>query len=434
MVRMKLRFSTYSSSIAAVAILASTAFCDLPVTPPKDVGLSSQRLEQVSTFVDSLVASGEVPGAVAIVAYKGKVVFRKVAGLAERDPKRPMSYDTIFRLASMTKPLTSTAVLMLLEEGKIALDDPVAKYIPEFGTLRVVTEQDGRPAQNEMTVRHLLTHTSGLANNSAEKVGEQYMNSEIVFGVESSPLTLDADISRLGRIPLLFEPGERFQYGLSTDVLGLVVERASGLKFDEFIENRICKPLGMNDTYFHIPKGKQHRLVAANVADDSNAEHLRELGDTERIRNRFFRIRMSPDYPTSTSNRYHSGGGGMSGTAEDYLRFCLMIRNRGQLDGLTLLQPSTVDMMTTNQIGDLNAGVVGMEFKFGFGFAILPRTEDTRDEIFWGGVWGTRFQISKGADWIAILMTQRAFDQKQVPREVEFVRLVREAIQGNEGR
>lgn len=417
---------------AAFFVPASIAFCDLPVTPPKDVGLSSQRLEQVSTFVDSLVASGEVPGAVAIVAYKGKVVLRKVAGLAERDPKRPMNYDTIFRLASMTKPLTSTAILMLFEEGKIALDDPVAKYIPEFATLKVVTEQDGRPAQNEMTVRHLLTHTSGLANNSAEKVGEKYMKSEIVFGVESSPLTLDKNIGHVAHIPLLFDPGARFHYGLSTDVLGLVVERASGLKLNEFIESRICKPLGMNDTYFHIPKDKQHRLAAANVADDPGAEHPRELGDAERIRNRFLKIRMSPDYPTSKSHRYHSGGGGMSGTAEDYLRFCLMIRNRGQLDGQTLLQPSTVNLMTTNQIGDLNAGVVGMEFKFGYGFAVLPRTEHMRGEIFWGGIWGTRFQISKEADWIAILMTQRAFDAKQVPREIEFVRLVRDAIQGDE--
>ena len=123
----------------------------------------------------------------------------------------------------------------------------------------------------------------------------------------------------------------------------------------------------------------------------------------------------------------------MSGTAEDYLRFCLMIRNRGKLNDVTLLQPSTVDMMTTNQIGDLNAGVVGTEFKFGFGFGILPRTEEVRNEIFWGGAWGTRFQISKDADWIAILMTQRAFDRKQVPREVEFVRLVRETIQGSKG-
>ncbi len=220
----------------AFVVPASIAFFDLPVTPPKDVGLSSQRLEQVSTFVDSLVASGEVPGAVAIVAYKGKVVFRKVAGLAERDPKRPMSYDTIFRLASMTKPLTSTAILMLFEEGKIALDDPVVKYIPDFAQSKVATNEGTRPARNEITIRHLLTHTSGLGYNNAEKIGELYMKTDVACGLFPSPVSLDENIKRLSGVPLLFDPGERFHYGLSTDVLGLVVERASGMKFDEFVE------------------------------------------------------------------------------------------------------------------------------------------------------------------------------------------------------
>jgi CubicO group peptidase (beta-lactamase class C family) len=345
-----------------------------------------------------------------------------------------MSYDTIFRLASMTKPLTSVAIMMLYDEGKIALDYPVSKYIPEFANPKVVTTGKPRVARREITIRHLLTHTSGLANEHAEKVGEFYAKADIQGGVCLSSVLLDENIRRLASIPLLFDPGERFHYGLSTDVLGLVVERVSGMKLDEFIEKRICKPLGMDDTFFHIPLGKQERLAAAYVADGTVDAGLRELGDSEQLRTDRRKLRVSPDYPCSASHRYLSGGAGMSSTAEDYLRFCQMILNRGRFNDVALLRPTTIDMMTTNQVGDLECGVASLKFKFGLGFAVFPRTDDMLSEINWGGFWGTVFRISKEGNWIGILMTQRAFDETSVPREGEFTRLVREAIQNREGR
>jgi CubicO group peptidase (beta-lactamase class C family) len=332
----------------------------------------------------------------------------------------------------MTKPVTSVAVMMLFEDGKLALDDPVSKYIPEFANPKVVAEKGPRPASREITIRDLLTHTSGLGYDNTEKIGGLYTKAGIESGVCRSSVSLDKNIRRLAGIPLLFDPGEQFNYGMSTDVLGLVVERASGMKLDEFIEKRICEPLGMDDTFFHVPAEKRGRLAATFVADGTDGAGLRELGDSEQIRNSIWRVRMSPDHAFAPSHRYISGGGGLSSTAEDYLRFCQMILNDGKFDGVTVLKPTTVNMMTTNQIGHLDCGQLeDAKLKFGFGFAVFPGRDGMHGEISWGGIWGTVFRISKDGDWVGILLTQRVFDETFPQREIDFVRVVREAIQGS---
>ncbi len=404
-----------------VSLLAASATAQPKPHPAEDI-------ERVSEYVQSLVDSREVAGAVAIVAHKGNVILHAAVGHAEMDPCRPMKPDTIFRIASMTKPVTSVAIMMLVEDGRVDLRDPVSKYIPAFANPTVI---GGEKAKREITIRDLLTHTSGLGYNSTESIGELYMKAGIECGVRRSSMLLEDNIERLAGIPLAFEPGERFNYGMSTDVLGLVVEKASGMKLGEFIEQRICQPLGMCDTHFRVPAAKRERLAAAFIAEAAEGKEPREIGDEEEVWN-LRKTPMSPDHAFAPDHRYLSGGGGLSSTAEDYLRFCQMILNGGRLGDVQLLKPETVQMMTSNQIGCLEcAEIGGVKFKFGFGFAVLPRTDQFLGEIGWAGIWGTLFRISLDGDWIAILMTQRIIDETFAQRTVDFTRLVRDAVQGN---
>ena len=418
-------------TLAAVCITVvqpTVATCQtLPKAKPSDLGIPDEKFKLVSDYVDNLVKRGEVPGVVAIVAYKGKVILRKAVGSAVMEPvERQMTTDTIFRMASMTKPVTSVAVMMLVEDGKLKLDDPVSKHVPEMAKLMVVTENGERPAKREPTIHDLLTHTSGLVYDNGETIGLRYTKARIESGVNQSSVLLKENIRKLGEIPILFDPGTRFHYGMSTDVLGLVVQRASEARLDKFFEQRIFKPLGMNDTFFRVPKKKQHRLAATFLG---NGNGYRQLRNSEMIRHSMFRVRMQADHATSKAHRYLSGGGGLCSTADDYLKFCQMLVSGGQLGETRLLRPSTVRQMTTNQIGDLYAGQLGNDkFRFGYGFAVFPDVNGMHSENSWGGIWGTKFRISRGDRWICILLTQRVADATAQTREIDFNRLVREAI------
>jgi CubicO group peptidase (beta-lactamase class C family) len=417
-VRLLAAFLTFHVSIAVCG--------DLPDATPEELGLSSKRVQTIADYVDSLVTTGDVPGAVAIVTYQGKVILHKASGLAERDPRNEMKLDTVFRIASMTKPITSVAVMILVDEGKVKLDDPVTKFIPSFAP-QVLAFNGPRPAREEIKIKHLLSHTSGLAYNNAPSIGELYTRENIQSGVCRSTTTLDQNIQRLARIPLLFDPGEQFNYGMSTDVLGLVVEKASGKSLGEFFDEKIFKPLGMSDTSFRVPMDKRQRLAGTFVAEDNG---LRQLGPSEQITQAVFNVVMSPDYPIAEDHRYISGGGGLCGTTMDYARFCQMILGNGSCDGVQILRPETVNLMTTNQIGSLESSVAGdLEYKFGLGFSVFPSGPVLRNEVGWGGVWGTVFRISRGGNWAAVLLTQRIFDESYIRREIEFTRTVREAIQ-----
>jgi CubicO group peptidase (beta-lactamase class C family) len=311
------------------------------------------------------VDSNRIGGAVALVMRDGKVVYQRAVGWADREAKRPMTNDAIFRIASESKPVTSVAILQLAEQGKLAIDDPVAKYIPSFAHSLVANAADtGRtlvPAQRAITIADLITHTAGISYGLEPSVAARYATKGLgpAAGAGLGWYTADKDepacatMERLGTLPLVTQPGERWVFGYNLDILGCVVERASGMALDRYIETRITAPLGMKDTHFFLPGDKRGRLVAV-YASDSMKHAVR-----------------GPDGPRGQGNyvdgprKNFAGGAGLVSTARDYARFLEMIRNGGALEGGRILSPRSIAMMTHNQIG-ARYGVPGQGFGFGF--------------------------------------------------------------------
>jgi len=393
--------------LVALLLTAPLAGQDLPTAKPEDVGVSSAKVEELSKFMQSLVDQGKIAGGVTMMARHGKVIHLKAVGMTDREEKTPMRTDAIFRIASMSKAVTSVAVMMLHDQGKLSLDDPVSKYIPEFQNPKVLVSVDPlktEPAKREITIRHLLTHTSGLGYPFSDKIGPLYFAHRILSGCCSTEETLEQVTKRLAKEPLLFHPGERWEYSMASDVLGRVVEVVSGLTLDRFIEDQICRPLGMEDTFFKVPAEKLPRLVPAYMP---LGDSIRKVLEGERFRNGLDLI--SSDYPYVESNKYLSGGGGLCSTPRDFMVFCQMLLNKGQLNGVRLLRKDTVEMMMINQIGDLPAGILAS--KFGLGFGVTPDTDGVHDHLkcsyTWGGSWVTSFPVSPRGDWIVITMAQR---------------------------
>jgi CubicO group peptidase (beta-lactamase class C family) len=406
------RSRLFPASCLLVLVLASpSAGQQLPAAKPEEVGVSSQKVEELATFMKSLVDDGKIPGGVTIMARHGKVVHLKAVGMSDKKAKSPMQTDAIFRIASMTKPITSVAIMMLYEQGKLGLDDPVAKYIPAFKNPKVLVSTNPlktEPAKGEITIRQLLTHTSGLGYTFTDKLGRIYDRHGISAGLCITPTSLDQAMDNLARMPLLFNPGERWEYGMSTDVLGRVVEVASGCPLDRFIEQEICRPLGMNDTFFQVPAQKLPRLASAYVPVETC---LRKVKAGEVLRHEVGAgiAVLSSDYSYAASNRYRSGGAGLCSTASDYLRFCQMILNGGTFGGVRLLREDTVRLMTTNQVGKSPQ-------PFGFGFGVMPDDDKLHKQLRasynWAGFWSTSFRISPRGDWIVVTMTQVAWDDQ----------------------
>jgi len=361
----------------------------LSVASPQDVGMSSEKLARVKPAVQALVDDEKMAGATVIVARKGKVVFFETFGQMDREAGKPMKQDTIFRFYSMSKPITSVAAMMLYDQGKLKLDAPVSKYIPQFKDLKVYAEGDKRADQvREMSVRDLLRHTSGLTygffGNTA--VDKMYM-AQTVYDREGA---LEDMANKLGKIPLLNQPGTKWHYSLSTDVLGYLVERISGQSLDNFFKQKIFKPLGMKDTAFHVPGRKIKRFAACYGPKANGGLNLVDAPAKSR-------------YIKKPS--LFSGGGGLVSTAKDYMRFCQMLLNKGQLDGKRLLRAETVEMMTKNQLPD----GVGRGKGEGFGLGFSVRTEDgkkPKGEYGWGGMASTHFWISPKHDLIVIALSQ----------------------------
>ena len=384
---------------------------ELPTAKPEEVGVSSEKVEELSTFMQSLVDDGKIAGGVTMMARHGKVIHLKAVGMADWEAKRPMTTDAVFRIASMTKPITSVAIMMLWEQGKLGLDDPVSKYIPEFKNTEVLVKAvplETEPAKREITIRHLLTHMSGLGYPGTEKIGPMYVENGIPCGCVTSPVTLEESMKKLARMPLLFHPGEKWEYGMSTDVLGRVVEVVSEMPLDRFFEDRIFKPLGMNDSFFKVQSDKQSRVVAAYIPVQAG---LRKLNDGEIVNHDPDPI--SADYPYAKSHKYLSGGGDLCSTPNDYMRFCQMLLGGGALNGTRLLKKNTVRLMATDQTDALPNN-------FGFGFTIFPDEKDVhkqlRDAYAWFGYWSTSFRISPRGDWILVTMAQTAWRKKVTPK------------------
>lgn len=392
------------------------------IVKPESVGLSSQRLKRIDQLIDLHIEEKKIAGAVVLVARKGKIAYFREAGLADID--KPMRKDTIFRIVSMTKPLTSVAVMLLYEEGKLLLSDPVSKYIPEFKNPKVLellpagsaSEYKLVPAKREITIRDLLAHTSGLLylfpNNYFHERGRQlvvdfYREAGITDGFCRPNETIGDMVKRLARLPLYKHPGEVWDYSLASDVLGYLVEVVSGQQFDQFVQQRIFQPLQMHDSYFYIPKEKLGRLAAVWKSDwqGTLTKVTEPMIDGD--------LALCPSDAYALSGKYLAGGANVLSTVYDYYRFAQMLLNKGELDGVRLLSRKTVELMTaTNHIGQFDATFLHDHgWKFGLGFAIQQdrfHDVDAGDVgVFeWAGIYSTRFSVDPKEQKITIFMSQ----------------------------
>lgn len=376
-----------------------------PVVTPAAAGFSAERLQRIDKVLQEYVDKGRMNGAVALIVRNGKIAYYKSVGY-DKDVNTPLQKDGIFRIASQTKAITSVAVMMLYEEGKFMLDDPISNYIPEFRkpvVLDKFNKADSSyttvPAKREITIRDLLTHTSGIgyAQIGSAEANAIYAKAGVVGGIGVNKILLADKMKILGGLPLFHQPGERFTYGLNTDVLGYLVEVVSGMNLDAFLHKRIFEPLGMKDTYFYLPKEKYNRLVML-YTDDAGSQRVKAMPERIGINGEFSR-----DYP-ATEGTYFSGGGGLSSTIYDYALFLQMLLNGGEYNGKRLLSRNAVRMMTMNQIGDISRGAN----KFGLGFgittekgsALLPTQEGTFE---WGGMFATTYWVDPKEKLIGLL-------------------------------
>lgn len=395
--------SRFVLSWAFVATTLVSSGCEK--TPALSAGLSEKGLARITALMQENVDNQHIGGAVAAVARRGKVAYFEAVGKADIEADIDMQVDTIFRIASMSKPITSVAVLLLYDEGKIKLEDPLSKYIPEFGEPKVLRPGQGIeeavPAKREITIKDLLTHTSGLTYQWDSHLGPLYKEAGITHGVIGDDSVLGEKMKRLGKIPLLHEPGEAWTYGLSADVLGRVVEVASGMSFKEFLDERIFGPLKMEDTFFFVPDDKLKRLAVAYAPQAGGG--LKRL-DSEVITEGPFSY--CADHPYKGVKKYYSGGGGLCSTVGDYMRFCRMLLNGGALDGARVLKKATVKMMTSDQVGDLKK-----DQGFGLGVSVVRNSQeaggfDCVGAYGWGGFWYTTFFVDPGKELIAVCMGQ----------------------------
>ncbi|MFC2126322.1 serine hydrolase domain-containing protein [Bacteroidota bacterium] len=366
---------------------------------PEVVGMSSERLDRIDAMIEEYIDNGWIPGAVTLIARHGKIVHYKGYGMRDMEAGDPLEKDDIFRIASMTKAITCMAVMILYEEGKFQLDDPVSNYIPEYKNPEVLVSVNpdstytSRPAKSEITIRQLLTHTSGLGYPIFNpEISAVYYKAGIIDAWSLDADLLSEKMKVLGKLPILFDPGEQYLYGLSIDVLGYLVEVLSGKSLREFLSERLFDPLGMEDTDFYLPGDKADRLI--NLYSETKSGLI--LSESE----------LYADFPLRSAKTYYSGGGGLCATTLDYARFMQMMLNGGHYNGNQILSPKTIELITTNQIGDF-WDVNGM----GLGFGIIDKKGADRALISegsyrWGGYFHTHYWIDPQEDLIALLMLQ----------------------------
>jgi len=411
----------------AVAVLAA----DLPRAKPESVGLSAERLENIRKVLGAKVDAGEIPGYVALVARRGKVAYYEAYGVQNPNTKKAMSRDAIFRIYSMTKPITSVAAMILVEEGKIRLSDPVSMYLPELAKLQVATnagtvkepgEVQTRPATNPIRVMDLLLHTSGFTYGffkpfpGGGPVEQMYTDG----GLNDLEITNAELVTRISKVPLKFEPGTTWWYSHSTDVLGRLIEVVSGMTLGEFFEKRISKPLGMTDTAFQIAPAKVARFVEP-FDDDKKGLTL---------------LYTDPTKPV----KFEAGGQGLTSTVMDYARFAHMLLNRGSLDGARILGKKTVELMTTDQVGPgIDRGPFYLPGQsHGYGLLGAVRTDGPRapaplnpmdgsvGEYYWAGYAGTYFWVDPKEELVGVYMMQSV--RQLLPFATSFKTLVVQSI------
>ena len=385
----------------------------LPTVNPETQGFSSERLKQLDANINQWIKEDQLNGATAIILRNGKIVYHKSFGFANKQQNVPMKNDNIFRIASMTKPIISVAAMMLYEEGRFLLTDPISKFIPEFKDPVVLDKYNATdttyttvPAKREITMRDIFAHTSGIgyAQIGSGTANAIYYRHKINGGIGTPYSTLKDVITRLAKLPLLTQPGEEFYYGLNTDVLGYLIEVISGMPLDKYLQQKIFEPLGMKDTYFFLPKEKQARLVPLYVQQGSKIklqiqDSLIDLNGT-----------FSRDFPKTSNGTYFSGGAGLSSTAYDYALFGQMLLNGGELNGKRILSQGTIRLMTSNQIGDhLMWGDANKTRRFGLGFGILTEYAERTTMIpagsyGWDGMFASHYWTDPKNKMVVVFM------------------------------
>jgi CubicO group peptidase (beta-lactamase class C family) len=395
-------------------------------SPGTRQGFSVARLTRIDSVLEHAIARGEIAGAVALVTRDGQPVYERAVGWSDREASRRMRVDDIFRIASQTKALTSVGIMALVEEGKLSLRDPVSRYIPAFERTTVAMRTDtGRaivPARRRITIRDLLTHTSGISYGVDSLVGPLYASRGLGPAAGWGWYTADKDepvcttMERLASLPFVSQPGERFVYGYSTDVLGCVIERVSGQPLDVFLRTRITEPLGMRDTHFFLPAEKRARLATVYASGTDGRAMRAPAGP-----------RGQGDY-VDGPRRNFSGGAGLLSTARDYARFLQMLLNGGTLDGVRILAPSTVALMTSNQTGSLYSQD-GEGFGLGFSTVERPGANGRVESVGtfnWGGAYASKYEVDPRQRLVLVFMIQQIPDRTDVA--MSFPMLVYQAL------
>jgi CubicO group peptidase (beta-lactamase class C family) len=370
---------------------------------PEQLGFSRSRFDRIDTVMNEFVKQGRMPGMVALIARHGKVAYVKAFGKANIEEGKPMTRESMFRIASMTKAITSVAVMSLYEEGKFLLSDPISKFIPGFKNPKVVVKSPGAdtamlvPAKSEITIRELLNHTSGITYGDGLQA-PYYKAAGMTVGLTPTPGNLKEMITKLAKLPLISQPGEEFHYGMSVDVLGYLVEVLSGMTLEQYFQTHIFDPLKMRDTYFSVPEAKFPRLASLYKLSGGKLQKATQY------------------FPYPQKQNYLSGGAGLVSTAADYSRFAQMLLNKGQLDGVRILGRKTIELMTSNSIGNLyifnpfkHNGIMGDKFGLGFGIRTERGVYDEAESlgIFgWDGAFYTRFWVDPKEDMVCVFLSQ----------------------------
>jgi CubicO group peptidase (beta-lactamase class C family) len=396
------------SGLALLAVASQLSFSQTLSDPGKNPvpGISQERVARLDAMLEEAMQKDQVPGMVAMVVKDGKIVYHSAKGFADVESGKAMEKNSIFRIASQTKAITSTAVMILWEEGKIRLDEPISKYIPEFKNPQVLanfryadTTYATKPSSKEITIRHLLTHTSGLGYgviDGDERMRMIYHKAGVVDLFTTEKVTIGESVKRLAKLPLHHEPGTKYTYSEGLDVLGYLVEVVSGKPFDVFLKERIFDPLGMNDTRFYLSEAQAPRLVTV---------HTRKDGKWASYPVTFY----DPAYPKTGAKAFFSGGAGLSSTTEDYAKFLQMYLNGGVYDGKRILSPTTISTIMSNQVGDL-LGDGGKDYGLAFGLVdekgVAMGGLGSKGTFDWGGYFNTQYFADPQTKVIGLIFKQ----------------------------
>lgn len=372
---------------------------------PQSVGMSPGRLSLIGEAIEDSMADNAIPGAVALVARHGKIVYHKAFGMADVASGKELEKDSIFRIASQTKAITATAVMMLWEEGHFRLDDPISKWIPEFKDPRVLDTYSYTdktyttiPAKGEITIRHLLTHTSGIGYgfiDGDERMKLIFKEAGITDAWTTEPVVLAENIKKLAKLPLHFHPGDQYKYSEGLDVLGYFIEIISGLSFAEFLETRLFKPLGMNDTFFYVPDSKADRLVTVQQFEDGQWKKYTGVPGY-----------YNADYPVKGARTYYGGGGGLCSTAKDYAAFLQMYLNGGELNGMRILSRKTLETIMAEQVDNSNTGYYGLVFGVLDHDGVISGGLGSEGTFNWGGYFNSQYFADPKEGILGVILKQ----------------------------